>query len=75
MKEENKKFVDWYNSLEGFERRYVANQICIGCGISRVTLSHWVKGNTDIKNPYRKVINEIAGKELMDVMTLKAIPN
>lgn len=73
MKEENKKFLEWYTSLEGFERRYVTNQICIGCEISRPTLSRWLEGKTEIKNPYRMVINKIAGRELFDVMPLKAV--
>lgn len=74
MKEENKDFVNWWNSLEGFERRFAANQICIGCSISRPTLSRWLDGNVDIKNPYRQVINMIAGKTVLETKPLKAIP-
>lgn len=66
MKEENRKFTDWYNSLQGYERRYIARQICRLCEIARPTLYRWIAGESDIKNPYRVVINEIAGEQLFE---------
>lgn len=66
MKEENHKFVHWYNSLEGFQRRFVARQILFACTISRPTLSRWVEGDSTIKNPHRVIINMIANQELFE---------
>ncbi|MBD5355725.1 MAG: hypothetical protein HDR88_01805 [Bacteroides sp.] len=75
MKIENKEFVDWYNSKPGFERRYAANLIMIGCNISRPTFLRWVTGDVEIKNPYRMVINQIAGKELFKTVAFTSMPN
>lgn len=72
MKEENIKFKQWYSSLKLYQQRFAARQIMEACGISRPTLMRWLEGDSEIKNPYRIVINGIAGEKLFP--TDKIIP-
>lgn len=67
MKEENAKFLEWYNSLERYEQVFLNNEILRACEVSRTTLYIWLKGDTKIKKHFKRIINGITGKQLFDV--------
>lgn len=67
MKEENKEFLDWMNSLEQYERVFITNQIIRSCNVSRATVYTWKKGERKIKLPYQRIINVLAGRQIFDV--------
>ena len=75
MIEENIKFVEWYNSLANHEKKFVRSLIALSCEVSPMTVFHWVKGSFPIKNPYRVIINRIAGKDLFDVIQISTLSN
>ncbi|MDE6791791.1 MAG: hypothetical protein K2J48_01725 [Muribaculaceae bacterium] len=70
MKQENKKFIEWFESLFPHEKKFYKYEIMLRCEISPVTFNTWLKGNCYIKNPYRIVINAVAGKKLFDTIIL-----
>lgn len=71
MKEKNTQFCDWYNSLMKFERTYFLKLISLRCGVRPITVYKWVKGATDIRRGYQEIINDIAGRQLFNLQTLK----
>lgn len=40
------------------------------CQISRITLWRWISGESEIKNPYRILLNQIAGRKIFDTVEL-----
>lgn len=75
MKEDNLKFIEWYQGLLPHEKRFFKNQIVLACEVSALTFTHWLKGECNIKNPYRRLINEISGKELFPTIQLATLSN
>ena len=75
MKEENAKFISWYDSLLTHERRFFKAQIIMACEVSPLTFNAWIKGNCHIKNPYREMINNLSGKELFATIKLATLSN
>lgn len=72
MMEENSKFVDFYDSLLPHEKKFFKAQIILACQISAVMFHHWTRGIMKIRNPYRVIINMIAGRQLFE--TIKISP-
>lgn len=70
MLEDNSKFVGFYNSLLPHEKKFFKAQLMTACEVSSVMVYHWLKGDVRIKNPYRVIINNIAGDELFPVLKL-----
>lgn len=67
MKEENKKFLEWYGTLEQYERTFLNNQIIRSCNVSRATVYSWLKGDRKIKTIYKRIINQLTGIQLFEV--------
>lgn len=70
MKEDNKNFSVWYENLLPHEKRFFKKQCIMACEISSVTFHKWISGDIEIKNPYREMINKIAGTKLFDTLLI-----
>lgn len=75
MFEENKPLIDFYESLLPQEKKFFKMQLTLACEVSLLTVSAWLKGNARIKNPYRVMINSIAGKMLFPTIKLASLSN
>lgn len=73
MKKENAKFLEWYNSLERYEQVFLNNEILRACEVSRTTLYIWLKGDTKIKNHFKRIINGITGQRLFEVPNISQL--
>lgn len=67
MQRSDNNFKNWINSMPRFEKVYWVNKIAIECGVSKITVTSWAKRDKNIRAAYRKVINEITGKELFPI--------
>lgn len=75
MFEENKPVIDFYESLLPQEKKFFKMQLALACEVSLLSVSAWLKGNARIKNPYRVMINHIAGKPLFSTIKLASLSN
>lgn len=55
----------WFNSLEKFEQTYYRAKFRKACEVSPATVNNWIRGLQPIKRPFRVVINEVIGQNLL----------
>ncbi len=67
MREENIRFVALFEGLAHHEKAYFRREMQLKCGVSKVTVYQWLKGEVRIKDPYKRVINALAGRRLFEV--------
>lgn len=75
MMEENKDFVNFFNRLQQQEKKFFKIQVARACDVSALTVINWLKGDSYIKNPYREMINRVAGKKLFQTVKLACLSN
>lgn len=61
------QFVEWIKTLTSWERAWYLNKIALACDMSYQGVYKWATGRNKIRKPFQKVINEVAGKEIITV--------
>lgn len=65
MKTANKQLQEWYSSLPRNQFQRIREEIIEQCGITRAIFYNWLQGITPIPKHQYPIINQIAGKEIM----------
>lgn len=65
MKQANMQLSAWYNTLPRNEYRQIREELIEQCGITRAIFYNWLQGITPIPKHQYPIINQIAGKEIM----------
>jgi hypothetical protein len=62
----NQNFCEWLENIPFGEYTEKTNNLSEYCGVSKVVISFWKSGRTQIKPAYQRLIEDFAGQKIFN---------